>query len=181
MGELKIADLAFRVTRCELVAFVDVHEDRLSWGVEVETEPREVLEGSWQPRATCDVAFQVVAPGRPWRDVLPRRVSVPEPPDGDVPALLYVFEHEPIRGNVVDVRRSGDRLGVVWTGRCDVHFDERYGADLPFAVSSPITGCVVLSGRDPEVEGRRRLSRYLDDTWFRYVVDEHGVSTFAGL
>lgn len=181
MGELRIADLAFRVTRCELVAFVDEDEDRLSWGVEVEAEPREVLGDRWRPRAACDVAFHVVAPGRPWRDVLPRRVAVPEPPDDEPAAQLYVFEHEPIRGSVVDVRRSGERLGVVWSGRCDVHFDERYGADLPFAVSSPVSGCVVLNGRAPEAEGRRRLARYLDDTWFRYVVDDGGVSTFVGL
>ena len=49
---------------------------------------------------------------------------------------FYVFEHANIsKASLRFVERVGVKFRFDWEGLCDIHWDDEYGKDVPFAAS----------------------------------------------
>ena len=74
---------------------------------------------------------------------------------------------------------SGGSFPFRWAGRTDVHFNDRYGSDLPFEVNAQARFAGIAMGRRSEAEAREELSQFMALDGLRYLLDEHGVSCFV--
>lgn len=152
-------------------------------GVEAWGE-RQVLGEAWEPSITCDAALQLSPAGRRWQDSLPATVAPADDggPDGDPPAFLYVWEHAPLRSNVLALGRAdGVAVPVSWTATWDPHFDANFRTGARVRLEGVALFTRIGAGRVSESEARAELARFLEDSAFRFEVDEHGVSSLVPL
>jgi hypothetical protein len=180
----RISDQSFRIRAATLEAFVDDEESLLKWGPEIHAFPGEGAFRRCHPKASAEV-FAATAPGelKHWLDLAGREVRWPvaETADGEPQAILYVFEHEPIRQCHIQLAMGREGLRLRWTGRAGVHWDGDYGADLALSVDCELTFKGVWCGRLSEAASRVTVGPFLDHSLLRFSRTEDGVSLLEPL
>ena len=138
---LKIDDLTFDVADATLQArFVD---GQLLWSVDIETLAQTVEGMDWKPHAYLD---DYPAPSRSFAELMEVGWSTPSARElsggvllpGQANCGLYVFEHDFIENSRLRFAVANEDVVLTWTGRCSVHWSERYDSDLEFVAQTPI-------------------------------------------
>jgi hypothetical protein len=162
-GTLRIKDRDFTVRDATLSG--SVHKKRpVEWYLSVRTDKAEVGGELWEPYAYLE---QYTTKDASSIDELTERPFVIENgkrfcgntilPGGPL-CCLYVFEHEYLDENRIELRRAkGNQLDMRWTAKCAVHFDKKYGAGLELEIA-----CLVdFLGFTIEAENRDAAARLL--------------------
>jgi hypothetical protein len=179
---LRIADLEFPVVSCLLKAYCG--EDNLLWIFEVECGPHASGElESYAPKLELNL-FQT-APGemQHWWELAPREASwVADNDNGITPSgMLRIFEHTLLSQSQARLSSANGEMQLNLTGRCDVHFNERYGRNLPLTLDTAVKFDGIWLGRAPEALCCALIDPYLDFEDFKYSPTEHGVSVLRPL
>ena len=138
----------------------------LLWSLEVDTRKQIVNDESWAPHV---YHHTLRLPVRRWINIQGQSIAWNVPFDkrtGEPNGRFYVFEHANIsRANL----RFGERVGLKfrfdWEGLCDIHWDDEYGKDVPFAASgwAVFTGIIAYGSEfDSDELFRARLKQYVD-------------------
>jgi len=174
--KLSIADLEFSVLDCRFEAYC--HEDKMQWDVIVECEGRPDAFNGSAPSMSLSLFESAPSAFEYWTGIAPREVQwTDKNGTDDTPSgILYVFEHEPIFDCSARCFDDSGRVGIKLDGRCDIHFNEEYGAGIPFGLEATAAFRGVWFGRRPEAECRAEISRFLAENDFDFTPTEHGVS-----
>jgi len=174
---LRIADLEFAVVCCWLEAYCDT--DRMHWDIEVECA-RHADRKFHGHEPTLSLSLFETPPKAfgHWTELAPRALRWVEKNDTDVTpsGSLYIFEHTPIFECQVRCFDRAGQMQVELDGKCDVYFDEQYETNLDLHLDSAVVFRGVLFGRQPEVECRKEIGRFLNPNDFAFSPTEHGVS-----
>lgn len=166
---LQIKDRRFEVKDSLVCAFLD-EDGRLTWMIDVTSQPKTFDDESWSPRAYLE--------GVPW-DIGNAREMSTTPiviPDGEtfgdgtilpdsMLCCLYVFSHNFLRDSVTHVQKSSaNSFTVSWTAKCDVFFDDDYDFDLPLEIEAQARFLGITTQVRDEAKARSLLSRSFDES-----------------
>ena len=162
---LSIEDLTFDVADATLQARLE--DGQLLWNVSVETVAKKIEGQTWKPHAYID---EYAAPSRSFGDIMEDGWSIPNARElsdgrllpGQANCGLYVFEHDFLENSRLRFRTGEDGVILTWTGRCSVHWSERYDTDLAFVAEAPIELLGFWVPADSERKARRMIAPLFD-------------------
>ena len=138
----------------------------LRWSLEVDTRGQILNDESWAPHV---YHHTLRFPVRHWIHIQGQSVAWNFPFDartGQPNGGFYVFEHANIsRASLRFIERRGVNFRFSWEGLCDVHWDDEYGKDVPFAANgwATFTGIIAYGSEfDTNERLRARLEQYVD-------------------
>jgi hypothetical protein len=140
LGTLSLRDRVFEVSLARIARAADG-----TWYFDIETEPREYDGEEWAPylyhqglRLKASRVDDLVRESSVWHH--PTDPDYPHPE----PSLIYVFGHHYVYDATLSFTGVRDgRISMVYSGRCEVFWDEVFSDDVPFECR-----CLLEEARD---------------------------------
>jgi hypothetical protein len=175
---LRIADLEFPIVSCLLKTYCG-SDETLLWIIEVECGPHASgeLEG-YAPNLELNLFQTTPGEMQHWWELAPREASWVEKNDNGVTpsGMLRIFEHTLLFESQARLLQANGEMQINLAGQCDVHFNERYGRNLPLALDAAVKFDGIWLGRAPEMICYTLIDPFLDFDDFQYSQTERGVS-----
>jgi hypothetical protein len=163
-AHLKIRDLPFSIVRATVRGELR-GQGGLRWFIDVTAEGAGPNDAVWRPNLSTDLG------GLPHPAEAPRRLtclawhdqSAYDKVADEWLGSFSLFEHGSFDHCSIDIARDGaSGWTIVWSGQCDLDFDERYGKGVPFSLRSPID-MVGIDVDTSDVDGAtKRLLAHVD-------------------
>ncbi len=136
INTLTIKDYLFTINSASISQSKD-EQGNFRWDINIEAEGRKVDGVLWSPKIYGE-NMKVDAPDL--NNIVGKEIWIKEAYNyvsEEHLLKMYIFEHEDIWDSKIKfLARNGNKLLISWEGKCNIHWNDKYGENVPFKIET---------------------------------------------